>query len=73
MKRCTRFHFLDVERGDRIFLGDGFYPGVDVVVVVDSRFMTYNFGPVIRATDGNDYYLDDYDTVREAAPEEGQS
>jgi hypothetical protein len=65
MKTCTRFHFEDVERGDKLFLGEGRGDVPDVEIVVERAFTTRNFGQMIDAEDGSTYYLDDYDIVRQ--------
>lgn len=71
MKVCTRFHFEDVERGDRLFLGYGRVQEFndtkdpDVEIVVRSAYTTRNFGPVIVADDGETYYLYDYDVIHQ--------
>ena len=71
MKTCTRFHFEDVERGDRLFLGEGRTqefndaPDPDVTITVARAYSTRHFGPVVDGTDGETYYLDDYDITRQ--------
>ena len=68
MKTCTRFHFEDLERDDTIFLSNEWgnepqYPeGVTVTVARAHR--TSNFGPMVIGTDGESYYLDDFDIVK---------
>jgi hypothetical protein len=70
MKICTRFHFEDVEPGDKLFLGGGRTqefsdkPDPDVEITVRSAYRTVHFGEMVDATDGKTYYLDDWDIVR---------
>lgn len=61
MKRCTRFHVEDVERGDRLHLVEDrdAEPLREVDIVVRETYYTYNFGWVIRADSGEEFYLDD--------------
>jgi len=72
VKTCTRFHFEDVERGDRLFLGDGRIQEFnterdpDVTITVARAYSSRAFGPVVLSDDGETYYLNDYDTVRQA-------
>ena len=66
MKTCTRFHFADVERGDRLAF---IIEGTTVATVTVARaFVTHNFGAVIVAQDGETYYLNDYDQAVEVKP-----
>lgn len=70
MRLCKRFHFADVEPGDRIFLGEGRVQEFnderdpDVTITVASKYESHNFGEMIDATNGETYYLNDYDVVR---------
>lgn len=69
MKTCTRLHFEDIERGDRILLAEGSVQEFnterdpDVTVTVQRIYRTHNFGWVIKAEDGETYYLNDYDRI----------
>lgn len=68
MKTCTRFHFEDVEPGDRLVLGrDGEEPDNTFEVTVRRRFSTKNFGQVVEDTTGEEWYLIDFDIVRAAS------
>lgn len=63
MKTCTRFHFEDVERGDRLVLTP--LDGPEISIEVSEKRSTQTFGQVLMATDGEDYYLQDFESVRE--------
>lgn len=77
MKKCTRFHIEDVERGDVLVLIPDVDAEVDdpgpIQITVDRVFRTNNFGWVITSQgDGpkSNYYLDDYDDVSLVSPPE---
>lgn len=63
MKPCTRFHYEDIEPGDRLRLLREDEKPVEIVVkwMTDSR----NWGRIIhsKGPDDETYYLNDYDSV----------
>ena len=62
MKKCTRFHFEDVERGDVLILTKE--SGEKIEDTVYGHYRSHNFGPVIRDKAAEDFYLDDYNDIR---------
>lgn len=67
MKTCTRFHFGDVERGDRLVLTRDISANEDAFEVIVCRaFRTSRFGEVVEDMTGESYYLIDFDDVRSA-------
>lgn len=68
MKTCKRFHFEDVEQGDVLVLSSTAASALDrVTVQVSEKWSTQTFGEVVKAADGNTFYLQDYDKI-EVAP-----
>ena len=63
MKRCTRLHVENLERGDLLkFTKDSSEPEKFFLAMVGSKMKTHHFGWVIRQVgDGEDIYIDDFD------------
>lgn len=66
MKTCTRFHAEDIERGDRLELIRDSDDPEPFIVEVRNAVRSTRFGWTVQDSEGEYFYLNDFDSVREA-------